>query len=191
MNIIINLTEEEFTNDDLRIIRECLNINEGEEDLHLQKLCKASFMEYLKMFKEKGLPTRADEVQQERLFFLLLHYYENRVPFENDISGIFQITQSQSRTLLRNTNSRFRTKISLFIRNTIKTVLRNAEPNMDTDNIEMEISSLVIKDEINNLLSQKRARLLQLSKKRGYASIYECPLDTFDFLRVEFEIDVV
>lgn len=190
MDITITLTDEQFTDDDLRIIRECLGINEGEEAPYLQRLCKASFMEYLKMFKEKGLPTRADEVQQERLFFLLLHYYENRVPFENDISGIFQITQSQSRTLLRNTNSRFRTKISLFIRNTIKNVLREAYVNQDTGNIEMEITSTVIKDEINTLLSQKRPRLLQLSKKRGYASIYECRLDTYDFLRDEFQIDV-
>ncbi|MBQ4914981.1 hypothetical protein J8L85_11070 [Maribacter sp. MMG018] len=191
MNITINISDNELTEDDKLVIRECLRLSE-EDNLqeHLSKLAKASFIEYVKMFKEKGLPTRADEVQQERLFFLLNHYFMNRVPYEHEISSIFQITQSQSRTLLRNTNSRFRTKISLFIRNTIKSIIRTALLNHDSGKYEMEITSGVIKEEINTYLSQRNAQLFPLTKKRGYLAIYECPEDTYDFLREQFEIDI-
>lgn len=191
MDITISLTDEELSSEDLVIIRDCLGLpSDTDMSSHIMKLCKSSFMEYCKMFKEKGLPTRADEVQQERLFYMLLHYFENRVPYEHEISGIFQITQSQSRTLLRNTKSRFRTKINSFIRNSIKTILRQAELNDDGDTYEIEITSSVLKDEINMTLSQRNARLYPLSKKRGYLAIYQCPLDTYDFLREEYQIDV-
>lgn len=79
------------------------------------------------MFKEKGLPTRADEVQQERLFFLLTYYFQNKLPSEKELSPIFQLTQSQSKTLLRNTKSRYRTKISNFISNTLLETLKTTE----------------------------------------------------------------
>jgi len=191
MEINITIPDEELNDDHRLILTECLGLGKDDNlDEHLSKLAKASFIEYLKMFKEKGLPTRADEVQQERLFFLLVHYFENRVPFEHEISSIFQITQSQSRTLLRNTNSRFRTKISIFIRNTIKSILRNAFTNDEGNKYEMEITSSVIKDEINTYLSQNNPQLFPLAKKRGYLAIYECPIDTYDFLRERFEINV-
>jgi hypothetical protein len=191
MEITITINDNELSTDDKLVIKECLGLSDEDNlDAHLIRLAKASFIEYVKMFKEKGLPTRADEVQQERLFFLLSHYFMNRVPFEHEISSIFQITQTQSRTLLRNTNSRFRTKIAQFIRNTIKTVLRTAILNDDGDKYEMEITSSVIKEEINTYLSQRNAQLFPLTKKRGYLAIYECPEDTYDFLREHFEIDI-
>jgi len=191
MEITFTINENELKEDDKLVIKECLDLTADDNlDEHLVRLAKASFIEYMKMFKEKGLPTRADEVQQERLFFLLLHYFMNRVPFEHEISSIFQITQSQSRTLLKNTNSRFRTKISQFIRNTIKTVLRAAQLNQDGNKYEMEITSGVIKDEINTYLSQRNAHLFPLTKKRGYLALYECPEDTYNFLLEHFEIDV-
>ncbi len=191
MDITININDNELSEDDKLVIKDCLGLGDEDNlDEHLNRLAKASFIEYIKMFKEKGLPTRADEVQQERLFFLLLHYFMNRVPFEHEISSIFQITQIQSRTLLRNTNSRFRTKIAQFIRNTIRTVLRTAVLNGDGDRYELEITSSVIKDEINTYLSQRNAHLFPLTKKRGYLAVYECPEDTYNFLSENFEIHI-
>ncbi|THF52887.1 hypothetical protein E6C50_01380 [Flavobacterium supellecticarium] len=61
MDITITLTDEELTSLDKNLIKECLGLN-TDSDLNegLASLAKASFMEYVKMFKEKGLPTRAD-----------------------------------------------------------------------------------------------------------------------------------
>lgn len=115
MDISINITEDNLSQDDILVLKDCLGLEEADNiEPHLVRLCKTAFMEYCKMFKEKGLPTRADEVQQERLFYLLLHYFQNRIPYEYEISSIFQITVSQSRTLLRNTLSRFRTNQWLY-----------------------------------------------------------------------------
>ena len=156
---------------------------ESEINNILIKLTKTALMEYIKMFKEKGLPTRADEVMQERLFFLLSYYYKDRLPLESEISAIFQLTQSQSATLLRNTISRYRIKIQKYITNTLHAVIRSATKNKDTEKFEMVIKSRIILEELNRIISQQGPLLVQLAKKKGIASLYECPEDTYNLLK--------
>lgn len=70
MDITITISNDDLSTSDKKLIKECLGLTTTTElNTALTKLTKAAFMEYMKMFKEKGLPTRADEVQQERLFF--------------------------------------------------------------------------------------------------------------------------
>ena len=186
MNITINICDAELSAADKTLIKECLGLNTN-PDLApaLTKICKTSFLEYCKMFKEKGIPTRADEVMQERLFFLLNHYYLDRIPSENEISTIFQLTPSQSRTLLRNTKSRYRTKISRFITNSLKTIIQGAALNDETDKYEFICLSSVIIEELNLIISQKGPTLEQINKIKGKASKYECAEDTYDLLKTE------
>jgi hypothetical protein len=104
MEIKIAIDGDCLSPEDRKLIQESLGIKAAEIDSALEKLAKAAFVEYVKMFKEKGLPTRADEVQQERLYFLLVHYFGNRLPSESQISSIFQLTPSQARTFCATRN---------------------------------------------------------------------------------------
>ncbi len=169
-------------------IKECL-ILERPESLPdaLKKLTKAAFMEYLKMFKEKGLPTRADEVQQERLYFLLNHYFIDRLPSENELSSIFQLTQSQSKTLLRNTKSRYRTKISQFIKNTLSQTIESATHENEYEPYKFICTSPTIVEELNLIISQKGPTLEPIQKIKGLASKYSCAVDTYNLLKTELE----
>lgn len=186
MDIQINLTQQQLTQDDLTLIKDCLGLTTQQElEIALSKLCKASFMEYVKMFKEKGLPTRADEVQQERLFFLLNHYFENHLPSESLISSIFQLTTSQSRTLLRNTKSRYRTKISNFIKRTLLETLDSALRANDDAPYEFICTSPSTVEELNSIVSQKGPTLEPIAKIKGLASKYTCSPDTYNLLKSE------
>lgn len=187
MRIVIELQEDEFTEKDKEIIKESLNItNDTEFDSALSKIAKSALMEYKKMFIEKGLPTRADEVQQERLYFLLTNYYGNRLPSESEISSIFQLTHSQSKTLLKNTRSRYRTKIQSSIIETLRRVVENAE---ESDGVfKMVIQSDNVKEELNLLISQKGPKLNKLVAVRGSAGQFCCPEDTYDLLKRELGI---
>jgi hypothetical protein len=186
MEITITVSDAEFTAADKMLIKECLGLTSDEQLAQaISKLTKTAFMEYVKMFKEKGLPTRADEVQQERLFFLLNHYYGNRIPTENEISSIFQLTPSQSKTLLRNTKSRYRTRINNFIKNTLLTTLNSATQENDNAPYEFVCTSPTIVEEMNLIISQKGPTLQPIEKIRGIACKYSCAIDTFNLLQTE------
>jgi len=186
MDITITISNEELSNSDKKLIKKCLDlITDSELNTALSKLTKASFMEYMKMFKEKGLPTRADEVQQERLFFLLSHYFQDRLPSENELSSIFQLTQSQSKTLLRNTKSRYRTKISNFINNTLLETLNSATQEQPDAPYEFVCTSPTTVEELNLIVSQKGPTLEPIQKIRGLASKYSCAVDTYNLLKKE------
>lgn len=189
MEITINLSTTDFTIADKSLIKECLDLHTNEELAEaLKKLTKTAFMEYLKMFKEKGLPTRADEVQQERLFFLLTYYYQDKLPSENELSSIFQLTPSQSKTLLRNTKSRYRTKISEFIRNTlIQTLATATRADDDDDPFEFVCTSSSTVEELNLIVSQKGPTLEPIKKIVGLANKFSCAVDTYNLLIRELE----
>lgn len=186
MNITITISNQDLSNADKQLIKGCLNITSDIElGTALKKLCKAAFMEYCKMFKEKGLPTRADEVQQERLFFLLNHYFESRLPGENEISSIFQLTPSQSKTLLRNTKSRYRTRIEKYINNTLLTTLNSASQNTANEPYEFVCTSPTTIEELNSIINQKGPSLEPIQKIRGLACKYVCAVDTYNLLQKE------
>jgi hypothetical protein len=185
MDITITVTNAELSDADKTLIQQCLGLTIDQVPAALTKLSKTAFMEYVKMFKEKGLPTRADEVQQERLFFLLNYFFENRLPSENEISSIFQLTQSQSKTLLRNTKSRYRTKISAFIKNTLLETLNSAKQPNTGGEYEFVCTSPTTVEELNSIVRQKGPELQPIEKIRGLSSKYSCAIDTYTLLQKE------
>lgn len=185
MDITITISNAELSVADKTLIQECLGLTSAQLYAALVKLSKTAFMEYVKMFKEKGLPTRADEVQQERLFFLLNYFFQNRLPSENEISSIFQLTPSQSKTLLRNTKSRYRTKISTYIKNTLLETLNSATQTIAGDHYEFVCTSPSTVEELNSIISQKGPELHPIEKIKGLASKYSCAVDTFILLQNE------
>lgn len=185
MKITITIEDHELTETDKTLIQECLGLAELDVPLALTKLSKTAFMEYVKMFKEKGIPTRADEVQQERLYFLLNYFYENRLPSESDISSVFQLTPSQSRTLLRNTKSRYRNKISEFIKNTLRDTLNSSALANDESGYRFICTSTSTVEELNSIVSQKGPELKSIEKIRGVSSMYSCSVDTYNLLQKE------
>lgn len=183
MEITISINQSELDSTSLTILKDCLGIYDQDEvNLALIKLCKSAFMEYIKMFRERGLPNRADEVKQERLYHLLLYYFEDRIPQESEISTIFQITLTQSRTLLRNTSSRFRTKIISFLSNTLFGILNGAKFNRETNKYELTILSKIFLEEFNTTINIKGPGLSILKKVKNSASRFECSEDTYNLL---------
>lgn len=184
MDILFNLVDEEFTTLEKQTIREALNLSEEEFESALKKIAKTAFMEYKKMFNEKGLPTRADEVLQERLYFLIVNYYDGKLPNESEVSSIFQLTNSQSKTLLKNVRSRYRTKIYNQIKNSLVAIIESAEADGE-DKFRMIISSENLLEELNLLISQKGPTLKKITAIRGSAGEYACLADTYNLLRNE------
>ncbi|TGL36989.1 hypothetical protein EHQ52_03715 [Leptospira koniambonensis] len=185
MEVKFDISNAELTDSDKDIIKSSLGLtNNVELKKSLEKIAKASFLEYRKMFIERGVPTKADEVLQEKLFYLIKHYFIEKLPTEAGISTIFQLTPSSSKTLLKNTISRYRIHLEEIIRNSIKEVLGDIERT--DDKVKIVIQSDNIKDQINMVIAQKKPTLKKLISVKSSAGQYECPKDTFAFLESEF-----
>lgn len=188
MDIKFSLDDSDFTAEDLSLIKQCLGVDDEDASLQLTKLAKSAFLEYRKMFIGRGLPTRADEVMQDRLLFLIQNYFIDRLPLESEICSIFQLPPSQSRTLLRNTKSRFGTVIDSVIKASIRAILEHEETvHHDEGHWEMVIKSDVIREEMNFIVGQSGPMLRPITKMRDSANKYRCAEDTYDLLSAAVE----
>lgn len=193
MEFQIKLEDIELCEDDKTLISERLQLNGNGQcsDVFndvLTKLGKAAFLEYKKMFTGTGMPKHADEVSQERLFLLITYYYRDRIPTEQEVSSIFRLASSTSKTLLRNTLSRYRTQIASQIHNSLVAALKFAEPQTENADRILTIPSDIILDELNAIINQKAPTLDKISRKRKSAGEVECSEDTYNLLRQELGI---
>ena len=183
MEIVFKILDEDFSETEKSLISACLAVQSNDDLISaLEKIAKSALMEYIKMLIGEGMPSRASEVQQERLFYLLIYYFQDRIPSENELSYLFQLTQSQSKMLLKNTKSRYRTKIYSHLVNTYLKILRSVNYNEDMDKYEFVCISPSIIDDLNFIISQKGPTQEAIKKIPGFISLYSCSKDTYNLI---------
>lgn len=181
MDITFEFSDAELPAEKLELIRKTLKIEEAETVEAINKIAKAATTEYIQMLVEGGMPNRADEAKQDRLFYLILNFFEHQLPNESQISTIFQLTQSQSKTLLKNTVSRFRHKLEQSLNTSMVSVINAAEAD-DTRYLAV-INSEVVRDELNMLITQNEPTFKPITKRKGSASQYEISADSYVLLQ--------
>lgn len=189
MEITFQIDDEEFEKNQKELVKKTLKIEDAGIQEALNKIGKASLTEYLTMLVEGGMPSRADEAKQDRLLYLIESYFCDSLPTESQISTIFQLTQSQSKTLLKNTVSRFRNKLDYVLANTMRAVLEAAEHSNNT--FLAVISSEVVKDELNMLITQNEPTYKPIIKRKGSAGQYEISEDSHALLCRVFGVNNV
>ena len=184
MKVEMKIPDSTINADDMDILKKSLGIKgNGDMDQVFPKLTKSAFFEYLKMFLENGMSHSADEVRQDRLYFLIQNYYCDRIPTEAEVSSIFQLTNSQSKTLLRNTISRYRTKIEYQIHESLRAVVEEMDRSNPSDPYEVVIESDIILEELNEFVKQNGPTLTPIHKKMGCACKYKIKKDTYKLLK--------
>lgn len=176
---MINLQlNSDFLNDEeirkLKILFKCAD-NE-ELNVALKNISLAALTEYKEMLLGKGLPTRADEIKQHRLFHLVKHYFQGVIPTEAEVSSMFQLTETESRALIRNVRTRFRYQLEAEILNTLQNTVASAE--LKDDKYHVVIQSDNVLEELNRVVSTNAPQLDPISKVRGSARKYQISEDT-------------
>jgi hypothetical protein len=189
MEISFEIDDHEFEQEQKELIKKTLKIEDTVIPQALNKIAKAALTEYLTMFIEGGMPNRADEAKQDRLLYLIQSYFGYALPTESQISTIFQLTQSQSKTLLKNTVSRFRHKLEGVLISTMKAVIETAE--LSNEIYLVVISSDVVKDELNMLITQNEPTFKPIIKRRGSAGQFEISEDSHALLCRELGLNEV
>lgn len=179
----------DISEEDQQLLSKTLNC-ERAEDLRtsLEHICTAASAEYLDMILGKQLPTRANEIHERRLFHLLKHYFRGRIPSEAEVSALFQVTQSASRTLIRNVRTKFKYDLEEEVKNTVQQILRTAE--FMSDEYRIVVQSDNILEELRQTVSLYAPQLGQITKVKNSAGIYSVPEDTFILLAGKYDVEL-
>lgn len=173
LNFDLELSEEEE-----RLLRNILGDIDPQKtfDEILSDFGKASFEEYYRMFLGQKVFTRGSDFQEYRLFLIIKRALENDIANEELVSSLFQLTASQSRSLIRSVLSKYQYELHDAIENTLIKVLQNAQevPSSSgrTSEYTIDVRNKSIVSELNQLLGNIDGNLPQITHKRGTYSNY-------------------
>ena len=102
LSISIDLQEDEEER-----LRSALRISDGSLPEKLEHLAMAATQEWLDQILARRLPPRIKDVREVRLLHYAVHVEGGRLPRPEQIGDLFHLTAPESRTLHRNTRTRY------------------------------------------------------------------------------------
>jgi hypothetical protein len=152
----------------------------------IAKITHAAIVEYKEMLLGKGLPTRADEIRQHRLLHLIKYYFLGRIPTEVEVSAMFQLTETESRSLIKSVKTRFRYELLQEIRQTLRTVVEAATQRSSGEPYKVVIQSDNVLEELNQIIEKEAPHCYPITKCRSTAKTYEITEDSYQVIMNHF-----
>lgn len=146
------------------------DVNQLED--RFSSFAKAAADEYAQMFLGKNAFRRANDFLDYRIYLLIVHVLNGRLPDEATVSRLFQTSATESRARIRSVTSKFQRGLEEQIRGSIQALLQAAEFNGEEDRHEIEVNNQAVIDLLNSTLAERNGRLQQVSKVRGSAASY-------------------
>lgn len=156
--------------------------NDGDFNIALKGIAYSAMTEYKEMLLGKGLPTRADEIKQHRLYHLIKHYFNGRFPSEAEVSSMFQLTDSESKALIRNVKTKFKYQLEKELSYTLRSAISSAELSEIKAEYHVVIQSDNVLEELNRLISTYAPHLDPITKVRGSARKFQISEDSYALL---------
>lgn len=136
-------------------------------DARFANYAKAATEEYIEMFLGKNAFKRANDFLEFRIYLLVIHVLEGKLPDEAFVSRYFQLSPSESRARIRGVTAKYQRGLSKQIKNSIKAVLAAAEHNADESVHHIAVNNQTIIDMLNSALAEIDGKLSPVSKVRG------------------------
>jgi hypothetical protein len=133
---------------------------------------KAAADEYVQMFLGRNAFRRANDFLDYRIYLLIVHVLDGRLPDEATVSRLFQTSATESRARIRSVTSKYQRGLEEQIRGSVQALLQAAEFNNEGDRWEIEVNNQAVIDLLNSALAERNGRLQQVSKVRGSAASY-------------------
>lgn len=168
----------ELSEEDERLLRNILSEIDPQRNFEeiLSDFGKASFEEYYRMFLGQKVFTRGSDFQEYRLFLIIKRALENDIANEELVSSLFQLTASQSRSLIRSVLSKYQYELHDALNNTLIKVLQDAQDVHSsggrTSEYTIDVRNKSVVSELNQLLGNIDGNLPQITQKRGTYSKY-------------------
>jgi hypothetical protein len=184
----------EMSEEEERLLRNILGDIDPQKTFEeiLSDFSKASFEEYYRMFLGQKVFTRGSDFQEYRLFLIIKRALENDIPSEELVSSLFQLTASQSRSLIRSVLSKYQYELHDALKNTLVKVLQNAQEVQSnsgrTSEYTIDVRNKSIVSELNQLLGNIDGNLPQITQKRGTYSKYIVSVASYRALCEKLEV---
>jgi hypothetical protein len=170
----------ELTQEELRQLAATFQVAEKNIQAALDKYRSAAEEEYLRMILGQRVLTRGQDIREYRLFLMILHVFDNRLPSETQISALFQTTTTQSRSLFSAVLSKYQYELQEAINGTLAQLLRDSQPDPNNEGGRwLTVDSENIIEALNRRVAAIDGSLQQVVKLRGTVSTYEIAPATF------------
>lgn len=166
-------TTIELNDEDQEELTRILDCSKQEISDSLSPYSSAALKEYVSMFLGQKIFRRGSDINEYRLFLLITHVFDNRIPDEQEVCRFFQTSASESRALIRAVMSKFQYQLRGAIDNSIRSSLESAKQEDDNGPYVVTINSQNVVEELNRALASIDGTLQQVKKKRGCVSTFE------------------
>jgi hypothetical protein len=168
------------------LLRQILNLGEQDDlDIALEGYAKASLEEYIKMFYGQKVFTRGSDFKEYRLYLIIMNALSEKIPNEDFVSRLFQLTTTESRSLIRSVMSKFQYDLNTAIDNSVSETLQsvNQEENPYTFSCDKNMVA-----HLNRVLTGLNGTLEPIKQKSNTTSIYEIKPSSYLALAEKYDL---
>jgi hypothetical protein len=139
---------------------------------------KAAMTEYLECYLGRRAYTRGTDILEHRLSLLVKYAFGGKIPTAAQVSDLFQTTLSASRTLIRNTFSKYRFDLDSVAADAAKTALENVTwENPTTCKAQIAAPNLV--ELLNRRLLTANPGYKEIVRTQGAIGTYAITQDAY------------
>ena len=181
----VNIEDEE--KELLKTILHCTT--DLELNNNLNKLGRSSFEETRRMIIGQKVFTRGRDILEYRLFSLIKFFFDGKIPEEQNICDLFQITATESRAFIRSIMSKYQYDLKETISSSLKEQVEKIQKDEDTEIYRLSIQNQYFKDELNRILGTIDTSLPIIEKERGTIATFIIQPSSYMKLCEYFEIE--
>lgn len=155
-----------------KLLGNIMGCSEAEFEVSLARFGKAAIEEYVRMFLGQRVFTRGSDIKEYRLLLLIKTVFNNEIPDEQKVCDLFQMTTTESRSLIRSVMSKYQYELKDAITKTLVDKVINANYDEEEYNYTIDIKTENIVSELNRILGTVDGSLPPITKKKGTVSTY-------------------
>lgn len=152
----------------------------------LQGYATAAADEYVQMFLGKTAFRRTQDFYDFRIYLLVIHVLNGRLPDEALVSRLFQTSATESRARLKSVTSKYQRGLETQIKGSVTEYLTNAQHDHQEDTYTITINNQTVVDLLNSTLAALDGTHTQVSKVRGSVGSYVMQRASFETLQQYF-----
>lgn len=169
MDVTANLKLSAYEKKELAHIVDC---RVDDLDTVMAAYATAALREHVTMFLGQKVFTRGSDLMEYRLFLLVESAFDGRIPDEQEVCKLFQLTSTAARALIRAVMSKYQYQLKGAIEKSAGSLLNSAEKDTENNCVTVSVHNLNLVDELNRELADIDTSLAPVQKKRGSVATY-------------------